>query len=319
MTEENDPELAVRIRQLLADAASGAPDTSNATLVPVRRAAPSRGRWLAAAAALVLVVLGITVLATRNPDAAEPSTAPETTATDTTTSDTSPTETSTAQTSTPTSIVTASSVPSTSAPVVPPPTGLPTSTTQPIDLTLRPDGIGGFDFGSQSEPVLAAVISALGAPDYEENVEFGATAAPDRWIYETRGFAHRFGRVVCRRDVFCLYFGGPSLDERRFVGWWYYDTPVAQRSALSTADGISLGSRVSDHLDSIVLPVDGQCYSAAATSTVDGIDLGVRSVGVPFFAYDTTGAFIEGNPPPEDLVVTSLSAGEGFVELDADC
>lgn len=301
MTEENDQELTQRIRQLLADAGSAAPDTSNATLVPISAGAPPRGRWLAVAATLVLVIAGITVLAVRDPDAVDP-----------------PTATATTVSGTPTT-ATSAVPPSSSAPVVTSATDRPTSTTTPLGLTLRPDGIGGFDFGSEPEPVLAAVVAALGTPDNEENVEFEATESPERWTFGSSEFAHRFGRVVCRRDVFCLYFGGASLSELRFVGWWYHDGLDTPQTALATADGIALGSRVSDHLDSIVLPVDGQCYSAASTSTADGIDVGVRSVGVPFFAYDTTGAFIEGDPPPEDLVVTSLSAGAGFVEIDADC
>jgi hypothetical protein len=49
------------------------------------------------------------------------------------------------------------------------------------------------------------------------------------------------------------------------------------------------------------------------------MDISLYSVGEPFFSYDSSGAFIKGSPPPEDIVVSGLAVGDHVVNLDQDC
>ena len=80
-----------------------------------------------------------------------------------------------------------------------------------------------------------------------------------------------------------------------------------------------MGSLLSDHLNSVTVLPGSACYSSISGTTSTGIEVSLYSIGEPFFSYDTTGAFIEGSPPPEEIVVSGLSVGDRIVELDMDC
>ncbi len=224
------------------------------------------------------------------------------------------------------------SVPSATA--LPPPSAVSTSTTANLptamgvdDLVLRPDGLGALSFGMNSTSVLGSLTPVFGVPDYDQSQEYQLDADSGRWENGAAVFTHPFSRTVCWSEVLCLTFGGDSSDDLNFVEWSYQDAgPTAYGLdaraigplALSTADGISMGSKMSDHLDSI-LPQMAPCYSSAFGRTIDGMSVSLYSIGDPFFRYDDAGAMIVGNPPPEDIIVVGLMVGDRVADLDEDC
>lgn len=189
----------------------------------------------------------------------------------------------------------------------------------PPPLTLRPDGLGQFDFGTDAAPALAAATTVFGMPDRDDTTVYQRTDTAGLWMNASTGFAHEFSRTTCWTDVLCVYFGGTSLDELQFVGWWYYDTAGAGAVPLSTADRIGIGSILGEHLDSISILDNTACYSEVTGSTPDGLDVSMKSVGEPFFSYDATGLLVEGHPPTADVVVVGLAARDRESEQDADC
>ena len=163
------------------------------------------------------------------------------------------------------------------------------------------------------------MTTIFGAPDYDVSTEYQSTDESGRWQNGSAVFTHQHSRVVCWTDVLCLTFGGATAEGLQFVGWSYDDTTGIGPVTLSTADGIAMGSLLSDHLGSITAPPHSGCYSSTSGTTTNGMEVSLYSVGEPFFTYDTTGAFIEGSPPPEDIVVSGLAAGDRVGELDMDC
>ena len=186
-------------------------------------------------------------------------------------------------------------------------------------LALRPNGLGALSFGAESATVLASLTAVFGVPDYEASTAYQRNNETGRWQSGRDEFTYRQSGIVCWSNVLCLTFGGSAADELRFVGWSYSDTARILAVALSTADGIAMGSLLSDHLDSITVLPDSACYSSVSGTTTAGMDVSLYSVGEPFFSYDSTGAFINGSPPPEDIVVSGLSVGDHVVNLDMDC
>ena len=80
-----------------------------------------------------------------------------------------------------------------------------------------------------------------------------------------------------------------------------------------------MGSSLSDHLESITVLPDSACYSSITGRTKAGIDVSLYSVGEPFASYDSTGTYIKGNPPPQDVLVDGLYSGDRVGDLAFDC
>ena len=156
-------------------------------------------------------------------------------------------------------------------------------------------------------------------PTNDTSAVYQRNDAAQRWQNGQDVFTYRNSRTVCWSDVLCLTFGGDAADQLRFVGWTYRDAAKVRAVSLSTADGITLGSVVSDHLGSITVLPDSACLSNVSGTTPAGLKLLLHSVGKPFISYDSTGTLIRGNPPPEDIVVSGLFAGDSVGNLSDDC
>lgn len=229
---------------------------------------------------------------------------------------TSTTSTTTTTTTTSTSAPPAATTTTTAAPA----TTTTTTTTVPpltIDgLHLLADGVGPFTFGTTEAELIAALTPLLGATtidvrnEYPDVTDWGDYLDPD--IEEA--FARPFGRTVCWANSFCVQFGGDTAAALEFVGWSQGPEPVGV--PLATADGITAGSSVADHVDAVEIPDNG-CYSQSYGSA-HGITVSLLSHGVPFLEFDAAGTPINRTPPPEDLTVTDLQAGElpGFIYAD---
>ena len=203
------------------------------------------------------------------------------------------------------------------------PAPAPGSTSAPTasgrnDLTLRSNGVGASDFGQADADVVSYVTASLGAPVSDEpdgypvfDAEFNEYTNP-----EDVGFTTPFGRTTCYDNRFCLYFGGETSDALRFVGW-SQESLDALSDPLATADGVTVGSRQSDHIATMTVN-DFGCFTDGS-GEVDGILLLVRSEGEPFEFVDDAGNFVRGDPAPEEIVVTALEAGERPYFLFADC
>ena len=189
-------------------------------------------------------------------------------------------------------------------------------TRQPGPLTLRADGVGSYTFGDVEANVLVpALVELLGPTVIDDSRLFGEfDAGLGLYVDVDEGFAFPFGRTVCFANGFCVQFGGASAPTV-FAGWWQDDSGTSG-SPLSTGDGITIGSRWADHVGTIVVDAGG-CYSTG-TGSVGGIDLGLRSEGVPFTEV-IDGEWVENVPDPDDVVVRQLSAGDRPIFLFADC
>lgn len=241
------------------------------------------------------------------------------------------TQTSTAPTSSIVPLTTStpapqSTVPPASTTLLPSTVSTPTSAAADAGaLVLRSGGLGALSFGLESASVLASVTAVFGVAEYDVSTEYqlndesGCCLRAGRWQSEGEVFAYQYSRVVCWTVVLCVTFGGDTPNGQPFVGWSYHDAATVGAVALSTADGITLGSLLSDHLDSITLNLDTACFTVVTGSTVAGIEVSLFSVGEPFLRYDNTGALIKGNPPPQDIVVRELSDGDQVVDRDIDC
>lgn len=197
----------------------------------------------------------------------------------------------------------------------------PTSTTAPeeaagIDsLVLRADGVGSLRFGTNIVPVLDALAAILGEPLSDAAYSYPEAGGPgftDQ--FGDFGFVQPFGRQTCFENEFCVEAGGPSPAELAFVGWSQYEAAAAM---LATVDGVTVGSRWSDHPDLIEVD-EGGCYSFG-TGSIGRIDLALESSGDMFSAPDGAGGFISTMPDPSAVTVVGLSAGDLRVSLFADC
>ena len=186
-------------------------------------------------------------------------------------------------------------------------------------FVLRPDGLGTFSFGGDSSSALGAVTEAFGVPSYDASSVYQRDDATERWQNGQDVFTYRNSRTVCWSEALCLTFGGDAADHLRFVGWTYSDTAKALAVSLATADGIAMGSLLSDHIHSITVLPDSACNSNVSGTTAAGLDVLLYSVGTPFISHDSTGTPIRGNPPPEDIVVSGLFAGDRVGNLSIDC
>lgn len=199
--------------------------------------------------------------------------------------------------------------------------GDPTTTTAPDDaagidsLVLRSDGVGSLRFGTNIIPVLDTLAAILGEPLSDAAYSYPEAGGPgftDQ--FGDFGFVQPFGRQTCFENEFCVEAGGPSPAELVFVGWSQYEAAAAM---LATADGVTVGSRWSDHPDLIEVD-EGGCYSFG-TGSIGRIDLALESSGDMFSAPDGAGGFISTMPDPSAVTVVGLSAGDLRVSLFADC
>lgn len=243
----------------------------------------------------------------RNDDPATATTAPSSVAPSTAAPATTP-----ATTAPPT---TATSAPAAAPPTAPPTTVAPVTTMPPptaptsltaADLTLLSDGIGPLRFGDPEAAVINGLTVALGAP-----ISTAATAYPVavEGVYATDEFGEeRFvqpaGSGACFANGLCVYFGGPAAGSLLLTGWAQGDAP----EPLATPEGITVGSRWSDHFAAMTVD-EGGCYSDGTGSTA-GIFVWVRSEGTPFLEVLDDGTPVTHLPDPADVVVTGLESGD---------
>lgn len=195
-------------------------------------------------------------------------------------------------------------------------TTIATTTTvpAPIIFTLRGDGLGPFDFGIAADEVIDALTAEFGAAASDENREytvddgFGGFQTVDGEF----GFVVPFGRTLCWAFEFCAEFGG-ATSATEFVGWSYGEDSGA---TLSSTSGVTMGSRWSDFPAINVHP--GGCYSIGY-GDIDGITLTLQSDEVAFTSFDDLGNYVESVPPPEQVSVVFMEAGDIPAVLFGDC
>jgi hypothetical protein len=228
--------------------------------------------------------------------ATTPTSSPETTPT--TTATTVPDTTTTAETTT-TAATTTSTAPITAA-----------------DLTLAADGVRPFEFGDSDATVVAGLTAALGAPTFDRPQTYANTTA-DGLLVDASGdesYIYPIGRTVCFGNDLCAQFGGTAAESLGFTGW-HLDSDAAPQ--ISTAQGITVGSRWSDHLDDMFVG-EGGCYTTGYGDT-QGMRLALLSVGEPFATFDEDGTYVTFTPDPADVTVLTMTAGEVTYFLYEDC
>jgi len=198
-------------------------------------------------------------------------------------------------------------------------TDAPTTTVAPapLPLTLRGDGVGGFDLGMSYADVSAGLSAQLepttdGALEFPITTESGGYVSAD----ENRGFSAPFGRIACWADggdgELCVAFGGPDAATLTFVGWTYGG------SILRTVSGLTGGSSWSE-FPTLIGPEQGGCYQESSGS-FDGVLFTIVSAGAPFGNYDESGNFVSGGDQnPADVSVTGLATGDYPFDTNADC
>jgi hypothetical protein len=196
-----------------------------------------------------------------------------------------------------------------------PTTAAPTTTAAP-DYTLRGNGIGTWVFTDDAQEVVDALSAVFGAPDLDVVTEFPIVAGPGDYQNDAEeAFLLPFGRTVCFANTLCTVHGGESAEVMSFVGWYYASD---EASTLSTAQGITLGSRWADHLDDMTVG-EGGCYSDGGGTTVDEVSLFLRSSGTPFSGIDEAGNYAAFSPDPADVTVVQMQAGSQIGLLYGDC
>lgn len=192
----------------------------------------------------------------------------------------------------------------------------PASGLTPADLVLRPDGIGPFTFGAVDASTFAAAVEpVLGAPTQFTSETYPVDA---EFYYENvddeSGFTFPFGETVCFSNALCAFFGGDAAASATFVGYIQDETA----DALATASGVTSGARWADHEAAIQMS-DGGCFSTGY-GVADGVGIVALSLGEPFEFYDAEEeTYVQQTPPPDDVIVISLNAGEQPFFLYADC
>lgn len=200
-----------------------------------------------------------------------------------------------------------------------PPTTLAAPTTTaapaPAPLTLRGDGIGTFDIGSDVVAVHDALVARLGEPSADEAAEYptgdgsGGYTSSDGEI----GFIAPFGRELCWSIGFCAEFAGASPAAMTLAGWHYNSDTTG---ALKSSEGVTIGSSWADFPTMDVQP--GGCYSSGG-GTIGTIRLSLVSTGTPFSEFDASGNYIEHLPAPTDVTVGGMDAGANPTFLAGDC
>lgn len=221
-------------------------------------------------------------------------------------------ETTTTVTETTTTVAetTTTAAPTTTAP----PETTPPTTAAP-DYTLRGTGVGTFVFTDPASAVVEALTVGFGAPELDEVTEF---PYPQDSVFVNDAeevFDFPFGRTVCFANTLCTVHGGPTSDALSFVGWYY---AAEEAPTLFTAQGITLGSRWADFVDSMNVG-EGGCYSDGGGTTPDEVSLYLRSSGTPFSGVDEAGNYAVFSPDPADVTVVQMQAGVLIGTLYGDC
>jgi hypothetical protein len=209
------------------------------------------------------------------------------------------------------------SVAPTSAPSTLPATTPPTTepATTPDDLELDFDGVLPFSFGENDVEVVAGLTSLLGAPTSDVSTDY-PTADEGNFLdaagEESYVFPH--GRRVCYDNSLCVQFGAGATETLLFTGWTL-TTDAAP--ALTTANGITVGSSWADHVDEIIIG-EGGCYSVGYGDS-EGVTVVLQSAGEPFLSFADDGSAIVGEPDPADVTVIEMSAGQSPIFVFADC
>ena len=206
------------------------------------------------------------------------------------------------------------------------PTIVATTTTVPVALTLRNDGLGSFNFGALPENVIAAVTAQFGAPVSDEMHSYPNDNGAGYFHDADSRFAYRFstGRTVCWSNGFCAGFGGPAAASFTFTGWRYDGDAT---STMTTSTGLILGSRLSEHSE--IVEALYPCYNDD-TGGYDGLTwfgdeqpvllVVLRSEGIPFTmvagATDSSPGPIA---PADQLFVKRLAAGSYRVSIISQC
>jgi len=193
----------------------------------------------------------------------------------------------------------------------------PTTTTEPaaVPLTLRSDGVGAFLLGDAATTVVAGLTSELGAPATDAVTEYPTAEGLGQYTTTDgeAGFVAPVGRSVCWNNEFCAEFGGVTGASMSFTGWSYRGTAA---TVLYSTSGATIGTRWSD-LPAITVD-EGGCYSVGS-GQIDGIRLTLESSGEPFGSFDESGNYISNLPPPEQVTVIWMEAGEVPIFLYGDC
>lgn len=191
-----------------------------------------------------------------------------------------------------------------------------TTTTEPapVELVLRGDGIGAHNLGDEGQPVIDGLIAQLGAPATDESMEYPVADGLGQYTSTDgeMGFVAPAGRTVCWSIGFCAELGGAAGASMSFTGWSYREDTTG---ALHSTSGVTVGTRGDEAPITIF---EGGCYSSGS-GEVDGIRLTLQSDGVPFSSFDDSGNYISNMPPPADVTVVWMEAGENPVFLYGDC
>lgn len=220
--------------------------------------------------------------------------------------------------------------PTTPPDTVPPASGPPdTPVTIPadvelVDLVLWSSGIGPISFGASVDDVIQAITPLLTAPGTEplSDVSMNYPATSENMHIDATGeeaFARAFGRTVCYDDGLCWHFGGDDADALVFLGWSQDASSSPIHPPLATADGISIGSRWSDHPGQIDVAADGNACYQVGFGTAGGIDVTLISDGEWFVTPQDDGTWVTAVPDPADVTVMALTAGSRPIYLYEDC
>jgi hypothetical protein len=250
------------------------------------------------------------------------------------------TGTATSTTDVPTSPSTVAIAPTTE-PTTAPPTTTPSDTvppaTQPptapvtipadvelVDLVLSSSGIGPIAFGASVDDVIRAITPLLTAPGTEpsSDVSMSYPDTSENMHVDATGeeaFTRAFGRTVCYDGGSCWHFGGADADALVFLGWSQNASSSPIHPPLATADGISIGSRWSDHPGTIAVPSGGNACYQVGFGTAGDIDVTLLSEGEWFVTPQDDGTWVTAVPDPADVTVMALSAGSRPIYLYEDC
>ena len=189
-------------------------------------------------------------------------------------------------------------------------------TTAAPDYTLRGNGIGAWVFTDGAQTVVDALSTAFGAPESDVLTAFPIVAGPGDYQNDAEeAFLLPFGRTVCFANTLCTVHGGDTADVLSFVGWYYVEDGA---STLATSQGITIGSRWADFLDTMNVG-SGGCYSDGGGTTDDEVSLFLRSSGTPFSGVDEAGNYAVFSPDPADVTVVQMQAGSQIGTLYGDC
>lgn len=172
---------------------------------------------------------------------------------------------------------------------------------RPADLTLSPDGVGPYDFGTPIIRVLDALSVLLG-PAMSDVVAVYSRDDSGRLVDDDGfEFAHPFGRQTCFASGLCVESGASDTSDLRLVGWSLADGEGEQPT---TPSGLRPGDPLGETTEASIDPLGCGVFG---TGRLGGLELELLS---------TAGAFPERADDPStpaplitELVVVGLSAG----------